>query len=141
LYIYIHTRGIFICIHVYICMHTHVFVYINTCIHIYIHMYTHIHIYMYIYIYVCKYAYTYLYICIYHICGYTCIYIHKYTNIPKHALFRPIRVYAYFFCMRWLRWVGSLKLQVSFAKEPYKRDHILHKRPIILRSLLIVATP
>jgi len=30
--------------------------------------------------------------------------------------------------------VGSLKLQVSFAKEPYKRDNILQKRPIILRS-------
>jgi len=28
-----------------------------------------------------------------------------------------------------------------FAKEPYKRDDILQKRPIILRSLLIVATP
>ena len=41
----------------------------------------------------------------------------------------------------WLRLVGSLKLQVSFAKEPYKRDDILQKRPIILRSLLIVATP
>jgi len=27
------------------------------------------------------------------------------------------------------------------AKEPYKRDDILQKRPIILRSLLIVATP
>ena len=26
-------------------------------------------------------------------------------------------------------------------KEPYKRDYILQKRPIILRSLLIVATP
>jgi len=26
-----------------------------------------------------------------------------------------------------------------FAEEPYKRDHILQKRPIILRSLLIVA--
>jgi len=39
-----------------------------------------------------------------------------------------------------LRLVGSLKLQVSFAKEPYKRDYILQKRPIILRSLLIVAT-
>jgi len=26
---------------------------------------------------------------------------------------------------------GSLKLQVSFAKEPYKRDNILQKRPII----------
>ena len=39
----------------------------------------------------------------------------------------------------WL--VGSIKLQVFFAKEPYKRDNILQKRPIILRSLLIVATP
>jgi len=38
--------------------------------------------------------------------------------------------------MGWL----SLKLQVSFAKEPYKRDDILQKRPIIWRSLLIVAT-
>ena len=28
-----------------------------------------------------------------------------------------------------------------FAKEPYKRDYILQKRPRILRSLLIVATP
>ena len=40
-----------------------------------------------------------------------------------------------------LRLVGSLKVKVSFAKEPYKRDDILQKRPIILRSLLIVATP
>ena len=45
------------------------------------------------------------------------------------------------FDMGWLRLVGSLKLQVSFAKEPYKRDYILQKKPIILRSLLIVATP
>jgi len=37
-------------------------------------------------------------------------------------------------CMGWLRLVGSLKLQVSFAKEAYKRDDILQKRPIILRS-------
>ena len=43
--------------------------------------------------------------------------------------------------MGWLRSVGSLKLQVSFAKEPYKRDDILQERPIFLRSLLIVATP
>jgi len=27
------------------------------------------------------------------------------------------------------------------AKEPYKRDDILQKRPILLRSLLIIATP
>jgi len=31
-----------------------------------------------------------------------------------------------------------LQLQVSFAKEPYKTDYILHKKFIILRSLLIV---
>ena len=43
--------------------------------------------------------------------------------------------------MGWLRWVGSLKLQISFAKEPYKRDYTLQKRPIILRRLLIIATP
>jgi len=43
--------------------------------------------------------------------------------------------------MGWLRLIGSLKLQVSFAKEPYKRDDILQKRRIILRSPLIVATP
>jgi len=39
--------------------------------------------------------------------------------------------------MGWLRWVGSLKIYASFAKEPYKRDYIWQKRPIILRSLLI----
>ena len=43
--------------------------------------------------------------------------------------------------MGWLRLVGSLKLQVSFAKEPYKRHDILQKRPMILRSLLTAATP
>jgi len=43
--------------------------------------------------------------------------------------------------MGWLRLVGSLKLQVSFAKEPYKRDYTLQKRPTISRSLLIIATP
>jgi len=37
-----------------------------------------------------------------------------------------------FSLMGWLRLVGSLKLQVSFAKEPYQRDDILQKRPIIL---------
>ena len=42
--------------------------------------------------------------------------------------------------MGWLRLVGSLKLQVSFAKEPYSEDDILQKRPVILSSLLIAAT-
>ena len=34
-----------------------------------------------------------------------------------------------------------LKITVSFAKEPYKIDYILQKRPIILKSLQIEATP
>jgi len=41
----------------------------------------------------------------------------------------------------WLQLVGSIKLLVSCAKEPYKRDNILQKRPIILSILLTVATP
>jgi len=47
----------------------------------------------------------------------------------------------YVYNMGWLRLVGSLQLQVSFANETYKRDDILQQRPTILRSLLIVATP
>ena len=43
--------------------------------------------------------------------------------------------------MGWLRLVGSLKLWVSFAKEPYKRDNILQKKPMILRSVPVEATP
>jgi len=43
--------------------------------------------------------------------------------------------------MRWLWLVGSIKIQVSWAKEPYQRGYILQKRPIILSILPTVATP
>ena len=43
--------------------------------------------------------------------------------------------------MGWMRLVRSIKLSGSFAKEPYEKDCNLPKRPIIWRSLLIVATP
>jgi len=45
--------------------------------------------------------------------------------------------------MGWLRWIGSvkLKLQVSFAKEPYKRDDILQRRHVILSIIMTLATP
>jgi len=33
--------------------------------------------------------------------------------------------------MAWLRFVGSFKLQVSFAKEPYERDDILQRDGIV----------
>ena len=37
--------------------------------------------------------------------------------------------------------VGSIKLYVSFAKEPYERDDILQKKRMFVRGLLIAATP
>jgi len=43
--------------------------------------------------------------------------------------------------MGWLRLVGSLKSYVSFAEYSLFYRALLQKRPIILRSLLIVATP
>ena len=44
-------------------------------------------------------------------------------------------------CVGWIRLVGSLKLQVSFAEQSLFYRAILQKRHIISRSLLIVATP
>jgi len=41
----------------------------------------------------------------------------------------------------WLRLVGSLKLLVSFAEYSLFYRALLQKRPVILRSLLIVAIP
>jgi len=43
--------------------------------------------------------------------------------------------------MGWLRLVGCLKLQVAFEEYCLFYRALLQKRPIILRSLLIVATP
>jgi len=43
--------------------------------------------------------------------------------------------------MGWLRVAGSLKSQVSFAEYSLFYRALLQKRLIILRSLLIVATP
>jgi len=43
--------------------------------------------------------------------------------------------------IRWLRLVGSFKLQVSFAEYRLFCRALLQKRPIIMRSLLVVATP
>jgi len=44
-------------------------------------------------------------------------------------------------CMGWLRVLGSIKLHVSFAEYSLVYRALLQKKPIILRSLLIVATP
>jgi len=58
-----------------------------------------------------------------------------YTNKIKKDLQRDLAA------MGWLRIVGSLKWQVSFAEYRLFHRALLQKRPIILRSLRIVATP
>jgi len=74
------------------------------------------------------------------ICAHTHTRSHAHTYIQTYPLIM-FAGHSYWLSMGWLRLVGSLKLQVSFAKEPYERDDTLQKRPIILRSLLLVATP
>ena len=43
--------------------------------------------------------------------------------------------------MGWLRLVGTLKAQVSFAEYSLFYRALLQMRPIILRSLQVVTTP
>jgi len=79
-------------------------------------------------------------------------YIYLQNVVPFIGFFckRDLRVQAYrytcvsvrlhmWLCMGWLWLVGSSKSQVSFAE--YSHRALLKKRPIIVRSLLIVATP
>jgi len=72
--------------------------------------------------------------------SYMCDMSHSYIT-PSISISLPLEVHHDLRDMWWLRLVGSLNLQASFAKEPYKRDYILQKRAMILWSLLIVATP
>jgi len=138
---------------------------------IYIYIYIYANVYMtavlnlymtilnlYMTVYICVYIYTiciyiYILLCVYtYLTGYnvTCgrgslyawlhIYIYVYMCIYVY-----IYIFARHWCsmhgMGWLRLVGWIKLNVSFAKEPYNSDYVLQKRPTILRSLLIVSTP
>ena len=45
------------------------------------------------------------------------------------------------FTIGWLRLVGSLKLLVSFVEYRLFYRSLLHKRPVVLRSLLVAASP
>ena len=63
------------------------------------------------------------------------------SSIHTHIDTLYAQLICYLFGMGWLRSGGSSKLHVSFAKEPYEKDDILQKRPMILRNLLIVGTP
>ena len=77
----------------------------------------------------CSTLYVYMYIFMY-------IYIHIYICILMRCSPRTAQR-----SMGWLLFVGSLKIYVSNAKEPYNGDCILQKWHIFLRSLLIIASP
>jgi len=57
----------------------------------------------------------------------------------RHMVSR--RVCSIWSSMGWLRLEGSLKWQISFAEYSLFYRALLQKRPIILRSLRIIATP
>jgi len=64
------------------------------------------------------------------------------SRVMAHYVLDPIlRDMAQLVGTGWLRLVGSLKLKVSSAECRLFYTSILRKRPIILRSLLIAATP
>jgi len=130
---------------------------INVYIYIYIYTYKYIYIYIYIYIYTYTYIYMYIYVCHARHNSHVTIWVTRLCHMGDmtypyewHDSFTRVTI-LFHMCnmtrvpilshMWWLRLVGSLNLCVSFAKEPYKRDKILQKRPIILSILLIVATP
>ena len=75
---------------------------------------------MYLYIYVFMCTYVYIYTCIH-------LFIYLYKKIYKRY---PYWKGSNIIDIGWQRLIGSFKVQVSFAKEPYKRDHILQRRPI-----------
>ena len=142
-------------IYIYICIYIYIYIFI----YIYVHVYIYIYIYMYIYIYICIYIYMYihiflyiflyiyLYIYIYHVFRDTCreiqiihILVHAdvcqhlrtYTCTTVHSSKPAQHVDAHTIVHYGVATISSsLKLYVSFAKEPYKRDYILQKRPII----------
>ena len=71
-------------------------------------------------------------------CACLCVCLCVYTHFCVDVNLEAVAQVSY---MGWLQLVGSIKLYVSFAKETYKRDAILQKRPVILSILLTVATP
>jgi len=63
--------------------------------------------------------------------------LYKNKTTLYHSTFWPEIVPA----IGWLRLIGSLKLGFSFAEYHLFSRALLQKRPIIIKSLLIVATP
>ena len=83
------------------------YIHIYTYMYIHIQMYVYINIYIYIYTYICIYTYIYIHICIY-------------TNIPRLPLMHTKAT-------GWQRYIGCLKLPVSFRKRATNHRALLRK--------------
>jgi len=93
------------------------------------------HVYLDVQIYRCMSLAVYQYVKDIQICRhgmYTRIYIYGVTTISRLLtnLYPYVKIYRYA-DMGWLRLVGSLKLQVSFAEYRLYHRALLQKRPII----------
>ena len=78
--------------------------------------------------------------CRQHMCVRTCVRVYVCLCVPYCVFLLCLLMYfVWLFSglfglkihIGWLRLVGSMKLKVSSANEPYKRDYILQKRPVI----------
>jgi len=70
-----------------------------------------------------------------------CVCVLSVISVAQRSVCCSVRACVYCLFMGWLRLVGSLKSYVSFAEYRLFYRALLQKRPMILRSLLIVATP
>jgi len=63
------------------------------------------------------------------------------THAHTHDLLLKSQPATQVLCMGWLRSVGSIRIQVSFAEYRLFYRALLQKRPVILSILLVEATP
>jgi len=159
--VFIHVYCVALCVCTYCFIYTHTYIRIHTYIHVYIHIYRYIQIFIHMYMYICMYTRIHIciHICIYtyththineckfmKICPvhlhiymhiYMClhIYFEVYMGMRDTRILTPslVRMEHVNKTMRWLRLVCSLKLQVSFAKEPYERDLYSAKETILCK--------
>ena len=125
-----------------IAIHTYTY----TCMYNYKYTYTNVWMYKQIYIYMntC----VHMHICYIYLTGYvrmdiqTCVYIYTYTYMYIYVIcVLLVMHFSVLIAMGWLRSVGSIKLQVSFAEQRLFYRTLWQKRPIILSIVLTKATP
>ena len=145
-----------ICIHIYVCMCMCTYIYniqTLTCTHIYTHKHTHAHTHTHSpFRNVSSSLKVRQQTCLVRAnMSYTSAHasttrhyqtLHSpHTHAHTHILLLKSQPATQVLCMGWLRSVGSIRLQVSFAEYRLFYRALLQKRPVILSILLVEATP